>query len=111
MAERDDLDQPDGAEFGVVHVAEFSLPDEIVEDLAPREDPVTALELSKNELRRWVVGGVGALIALAMVLAFVLVLFRPSLVEFAGQFLQLVVGGLVGLAGSVVGFLFGRDQM
>ncbi|HEU0086741.1 MAG TPA: hypothetical protein VFQ77_03685 [Pseudonocardiaceae bacterium] len=111
MAETDDLASTGDAAFGIVHIPEFGVRDEITEDLPPSDDPVIVLEHAKNELRRWVVGGVGGLIALAMLLSFVLVLLRPSLAEFAGQFLQLVVGGLVGLAGSVVGFLFGRDQL
>lgn len=85
--------------------------DDISEDLVPGEGAVTTLEQAKNELRRWVIGGVGALIALAMTLSFLLTLLRPGLAEYSVQFLQVVVGGLIGLAGTAVGFLFGRETM
>lgn len=111
LNERDDLGRPEPAEFAVVRITEFGARDEIAEDLMPGEDPVTALESTKQETRRWVVGGVWTLMALAMILSFVIVLFRPALAEFASQFLQLVVGGLIGLAGSIVGFLVGRDKL
>lgn len=111
LTEQDDLDRPDDTELAVVRITEFGARDDIAEDLVPNEDPVTSLKSARNELRRWIVGGVGALMALAMLLSFILVLSRPSLAEFAGQFLQLVIGGLIGLAGSIVGFLLGRDKL
>ena len=111
MTEQYDLDQSGNSDLAVVRITEFGSRDDIMEDLVPSENPVALFESTKKELRRWVVGGVWALMALAMLLSFVLVLLRPSLVEFAGQFLQLVVGGLIGLAGSIVGFLVGRDKL
>lgn len=111
LNERDDLEHSDHTELAVVRITEFGSRDEITEDLVPSDDPVTSLESTRQVMRRWVVGGVWALMALAMILSFVIVLFRPALAEFAGQFLQLVVGGLIGLAGSVVGFLVGRDKL
>ena len=111
LTEQRYLDQSENSELAVVRITEFGSRDDITEDLVPSDDPVTLFEAAKKELRRWVVGGVWALMALAMLLSFVLVLLRPSLAEFAGQFLQLVVGGLIGLAGSIVGFLVGRDKM
>lgn len=111
LTDKDELGRSDHTELAVVRITEFGARDEISEDLVPSEDPVTLLESTKQEMRRWVVGGVWALMALAMILSFAIVLFRPALVEFAGQFLQLVVGGLIGLAGSIVGFLVGRDKL
>ena len=111
MTEQRHLDQSENSELAVVRITEFGARDDITEDLVPSENPVTLFESAKKELRRWVVGGVWALMALAMLLSFVLVLLRPSLAEFAGQFLQLVVGGLIGLAGSIVGYLVGRDKL
>lgn len=111
MSEPEDLGGADDPQFDVVRVTEFSLRDEIAEDLVPNEDPVFSLAQTRNELRRWVVGGVGGLIALAILLSFVFVLFRPSSAEFAVQLLQIVVLGLSGLAGCVVGVLLGRDQL
>lgn len=111
MTEQRNLDQPANSELAVVRITEFGSREDITEDLVPGEDPVALLESAKKELRRWAMGGVWALMALAMLLSFVLVLLRPSLAEFAGQFLQLVVGGLIGLAGSIVGFLVGRDKL
>jgi hypothetical protein len=101
----------DDPQFDVVRVTEFSLRDEIAEDVVPNEDPVVSLAQTRNELHRWVVGGVGGLIALAILLSFVFVLLRPSSAEFALQLLQIVVLGLAGLAGCVVGVLLGRDQL
>ncbi|MCA1671783.1 MAG: hypothetical protein LC799_06120 [Actinobacteria bacterium] len=111
MTEQQDLGQLDNSELAVVRITEFGSRDDITEDLVPSEDPVALFESAKKELRRWIVGGLWTLMALAMLLSFVLVLLRPSLAEFAGQFLQLVVGGLIGLAGSIVGFLIGCDKL
>jgi len=83
---------------------------EISEDIFPNEAPVTSLEQANIELRRWVVLGLGSLITLAMFLGFIAVLVRPSLADFTKDFLQLVIGGLIGLAGSAIGFLFGQGQ-
>lgn len=111
MTEQRNLDQPDSSDLAIVRITEFGSRDDITEDLVPSENPVALFESTKKELRRWAMGGVWALMALAMLLSVVLVLLRPALAEFAGQFLQLVVGGLIGLAGSIVGFLVGRDKL
>ncbi|MGH3794018.1 MAG: hypothetical protein ACRDSP_03935 [Pseudonocardiaceae bacterium] len=111
MSEPENHGGADDPQFDVVRVTEFSLRDEITEDVVPNEDPVTSFTQAKNGLRHWVVGGIGGLIAFAILLSCVLVLLRPSAAEFAVQLLQIVVVGLVGLAGCVVGVLLGRDQI
>lgn len=111
MSEPENHGAVDDPQFDVVRVTEFSLRDEIAEDVVPNDDPVVSLTPTRKELRRWVVGGVGGLIALAILLSFLFVLFRPSSAEFAVQLLQIVLLGLAGLAGCVVGVLLGRDQL
>lgn len=89
---------------------DVDVPGDIAEDVVPREGPVAAVTYATVQLRRWVVAGVGALAALSIVLSIATVLIRPELEHFVTTFLQLVVGGLIGLAGSVIGFLFGREK-
>lgn len=96
-----DMRESDPSEYGV----------EYTERESPREGPLATTKTEATiQLRRWVLLGVGSLMGLTILFSTVAVLIRPSLAEFMADFAQLVVGGLIGLGGTAVGFLFGRDS-
>ncbi|GAA1862871.1 hypothetical protein GCM10009772_43270 [Pseudonocardia alni subsp. carboxydivorans] len=80
------------------------------EDLPPQEGPLTRRERERGRLRRWVVAGLGFLMTLVLVVGPLIVLLRPELSQFATTYIQVTVGGFLGVAGTVVGFLFGRER-
>lgn len=86
--------------------------DPFTENQQPREQPLTLAkrEAEKSALRRWVIVGLGALIALTIILSFILVAIQPTLGEYVLKLSQPVLSGLIGLAGSAVGFLFARSE-
>jgi hypothetical protein len=83
---------------------------DIDEDFIPPNKAVAYTESANIELRRWVVGGVGGLIALLLILAPAVVVVRPEAANFASSYVQTGLAGLIGIAGSVVAFLFVRDK-
>lgn len=92
-----------------VSADESTGPGPFVEDEAPTEGPVTATEQPVDHLRRMTVRGIGVLLLSAIALGAIVVVIRPELADFAKSFLQIAVGGLIGLGGTVVGFLFARS--
>ena len=90
-----------------------SLPgQDIDEDIIPLEDKPVARRVVEAtiQLRRWIVAGLGALAALILIIAPLMVLIRPQLADFSRSFLQIALTGLFGLGGTVVGFLFAREK-
>lgn len=85
---------------------------DIDENVIPPEDkPVTRRVAEATlQLRRWIVGELGALTRLILITAPVVALIRPELVDFARNFLQIALTGFLGLGGTVVGFLFARGK-
>lgn len=83
---------------------------DIHENVVPTNKVVAYIESANIELRRWVVGGVGSLIALLMILSAMIVMVRPEAANFASSYVQTGLAGLIGIAGSVVAFLFTRDK-
>lgn len=85
---------------------------DITEDVIPPEDKPVARRVAEAtiQLRRWIVAGLGVLMGLILLIAPLLVLIRPALVDFARTFLQIALAGLFGLGGTVVGFLFAGDK-
>jgi hypothetical protein len=85
---------------------------DIDEDVIPPEDkPVVRRVAEANiQLRRWIVAGIGVLAALILLITPLSALIRPELADFARNFLQIALTGLFGLGGTVVGFLFAREE-
>jgi hypothetical protein len=85
---------------------------DIDEDIIPPENKPVARRVAEAniQLRRWIVAGIGGLIALILLIASILALARPELTDFARNFLQVALTGMFGLGGTVVGFLFAREK-
>jgi hypothetical protein len=109
----EDFVPPEGK--AVVRVVKESTDEvrDIHEDFAPPEGKavVRVVEEPTVQLRRWTVVGLGVLTGLVLMISIVVVLIRPELAEFVRNFLGVVFAGLFGLGGTVVGFLFGREEL
>jgi hypothetical protein len=84
----------------------------INENVIPLEDTPVARRVTEAtiQLRRWIVGGLGVLTGMILLINPLLVLIRPELADFARNFLQIALTGLLSLCGTVVGFLFAREK-
>lgn len=84
---------------------------EYIENEPTPERPVVKYdtEAATFQLRRWIIGGIGALLAVTIIYSVSVVLIRPELADFVKDFAQLVVGALIALGATAVGFLFGRN--
>lgn len=112
LSDDSEEDAPDGGNIddsSQINGDDENLPD-IDEDVEPGTRPIVRFEKANNRLRRWIVAGLGILLAWVLGLAPLMVLVRPELVDFATSYTQVSIGGLLGIAGSVVGFLFAREQ-
>lgn len=84
----------------------------IDENVIPLEDTPVARRVAEAtiQLRRWIVGGLGVLMGVILLTDSLIVLIRPELADFAREFLQISLTGLLGLGGPIVGFLFARER-
>lgn len=77
-----------------------------------REEPVvdTIKTVAIIQLRRWVIIGLGVLLAGTIIGVLGIVAVRPELAGFGAVFAHVVAGGLLALAFIAVLCLFGRAQ-
>lgn len=81
---------------------------DIREDIIPGDQPVAQMqkEAANIQLRRWIVLGLGILMAIILIVTPLVAVIDPA---FARDYLQIALTGLFGLGGPVVGFLFARE--
>lgn len=87
--------------------------DEVLEEDEPSAAPTPTTKLRPTHiegLQDKIVIGVGALMALSLVVFLVIALARPQLSDLLQSTSQLLFGGLIGLGGTMVGFAFAERK-